>query len=201
MSQQINLYQPMFRKSRVVFSAATIALVALGLLALLLLWAGLTSQRVASLESELQSRRDNEQVLAARVTELSRTIGERTPSAALAEEVERMEARLDALERSRDQVRNRIPDQAPTLVAPMRSLAIHHPDGLWLTGIELAANGTHLVLRGRALDAELLPDYLQRLQDDPVHANRTFNQFSVRRSSDEWPGVEFMVSTQSGESP
>jgi hypothetical protein len=52
---------------------------------------------------------------------------------------------------------------------------------LWLTGIQIEGAGNDLVLRGRAYEAARVPQYLQRLSEEPVLKGMSFQTFGVAR--------------------
>ena len=51
---------------------------------------------------------------------------------------------------------------------------------LWLTGFTVAADGRALELRGRMTDPRRLPDYLRRLNAEPLFKGREFAQLSLK---------------------
>jgi len=65
-----------------------------------------------------------------------------------------------------------------------RGLAKHPMDGLWLTDIQVSANGEEFTLRGQALEAILVPKFLQRLGMEPAFEGRTFGRVSFSRVDD-----------------
>jgi len=140
-NQQINLYQPMFRKQKVVFSARTTLGLAVGFLALLAIWWALLDQRVDSLETQLGQQQALERRLADRVARLESERAERQPDPVLVDEVERLRQRAASLRSSRELVRRRIPDAPVAVRERLAALGRQHPSGLWLTGIEIADNG------------------------------------------------------------
>lgn len=55
----------------------------------------------------------------------------------------------------------------------MMALSRQNLPGVWLTGFDLAAGGSELTLSGRALNPDLLPEYLQRLtREAPLQGRR-----------------------------
>lgn len=80
-------------------------------------------------------------------------------------------------------------------VAPLQALTDQHPaSGLWLNAIHLREGGRHMRLQGRSQDQELLPDYLQRLGQNPVFQGREFARFDVQRGEDQL--LHFDLSSQ-----
>jgi hypothetical protein len=64
--------------------------------------------------------------------------------------------------------------------AYLLALARHSRSGLWITGLQLGDDGSALDLQGRMTDARELPQYLARLNEEPLFRGRTFSQLSVR---------------------
>lgn len=199
MRQQVNLYQPIFRKQRIIFSAQTMLFSGLGFLVLLAAYAFLIDRRVTSLEAELERQNQAEQRAVSQIARIRETLPPQEPDAGLVEQVERLEERRDRLEQTAQLLRTRVPESRPRLRPRLEALARQHPDGLWLTGVELGANGNRLRLRGRALSARLVPSYLDGLSGEPVLEGLSFRQVQVHAATDNQPGVTFMVSTEPGD--
>jgi F0F1-type ATP synthase membrane subunit c/vacuolar-type H+-ATPase subunit K len=51
---------------------------------------------------------------------------------------------------------------------------------LWITGFAVAADGVALELQGRMTDPRVLPDYLRRLNAEPLFKGREFSQLSLK---------------------
>lgn len=196
MKQQVNLYQPIFRKQRIVFSAQTMLWVGLGFLLLLVAYAFLMERRVAHLEDQLQRQLQAEQQAVTRLARLRESLPPAQPSPELRDDVARLEQRRDNLRASVNMLRARIPETRTRLRPPMEALGRRHPDGLWLTGVEVAEGGRHLELRGRALSAELVPAYIEALAGEPATKGLSFQQIRISTAKTGEPGVEFMVSTE-----
>ncbi|MGK7297101.1 MAG: PilN domain-containing protein [Candidatus Wenzhouxiangella sp. M2_3B_020] len=202
MSQEINLYQPIFRREKTVFSASTMLILSLVFLAVFLLWGWATERRVDELAREVANREATEKRLTERIQSLQRTVESRQPDRELLERAEAAERKLRGLRASRAAVRQRIPERPLELSEPMRALGERHPDGLWLTAIELGDSGRRLTLEGRALEASLFPEYLERLQQSRQLEGVSLTDIAVRSSSgDDWPGVVFRVSSEPGDTP
>lgn len=198
MRQQVNLYQPIFRKQRIIFSAQTMLLCGLGFLVLLAAYSFLIDHRVTSLEAELERQNQAEQRAVSQIARIRETLPPQAPDAGLMAQVERLEQRRDRLEQTAQLLRTRVPERRPRLRPRLEALARQHPDGLWLTGVELGSNGDTLRLGGRALSARLVPSYLDGLSGEPVLEGLSFRQVQVHAATDDLPGVTFMVSTEPG---
>ncbi|MFC0168338.1 MSHA biogenesis protein MshI [Pseudoduganella danionis] len=60
-----------------------------------------------------------------------------------------------------------------------RALARRTSEGLWLTGVQILANGDSIGLQGRALKPGLLPPYLAGLSGEPVLRGKKFAQLDL----------------------
>ena len=66
------------------------------------------------------------------------------------------------------------------LVALARQSQNMGSHALWITDLSVAADGGGLDLQGRMTDPRVLPDYLNRLNDEPLFRGRAFAQVSLR---------------------
>lgn len=199
MSQQINLYQPIFRKEQIVFSAQTIAWLALGLIVVLVIWSLLVGQRISSLETELERQQQAEQRAVRQVAELQASMPSDQPDAALQARVEALRARREGLRESLAALAQRMPATDVDLLARLDALAVRIPEGLWLTGVLMADQGQTLSVDGHALEARLVPEWLNRLSRASEFSGMGFRRIRLSERADAKPGVHFSVSTRAEE--
>ena len=62
-----------------------------------------------------------------------------------------------------------------------RAFARQALEGLWLTQVDIASGGTQLGVRGHALQADLVPQYMQRLAKEPVMQGQSFSSLEINR--------------------
>ncbi len=172
MSQQINLYNPIFLKQKKIFSATTMAQALAAILVGALAFAGFAAYQVKKLEREAQRGEALAKAEEARLVRVGSEFAARKPSAALAEEVRRSERELKLREEIFALLSGGGLGETGGVSPYLRALARQNLNGLWLTGFELA--GKDMTLSGRALRAELLPEYLRRLGREPVMQGRQF---------------------------
>ena len=71
-------------------------------------------------------------------------------------------------------------------------LARNTLDGLWFMNVAVSAGGTEMMLRGQALQPELVPRLLQTLVHEPAFSGRSFRKVTFeRRDLEARPLVEF----------
>lgn len=182
MTQQINLFNPLFLKQRNIFSAAAMA-PALGLLLAGMLAMGwYARQNVGQLQAEADSGRD---LLAQREERLNKVKTEFAPrvrSADMDTELAEAEARIVALRKVAGVIERGELGNKRGYAEYFRALARQNVAGVWLTGVSISGAGNELGLQGRALDPALVPAYLGRLAHEPVMRGKTFGSLNITRA-------------------
>lgn len=181
MSQQINLYSPIFRKQTKIFSATTMVQ-GLGLIVLVV---ALFYYYVAAQGSLLELRvAESGQRLKSEIERVKLYGARESP----AERVKLLADRKKALEQT-------LASQSQVLEAfkagafgrsegysdTLRALARVSVDGVWLTRVGFAEGSGELSLSGRAMRAELVPTYIQRLRADKVLRAQPFALLEMTR--------------------
>lgn len=178
MSQQINLFNPIFLQQKKIFSARTMAQ-ALGLLALgcaliaSAAWYSVANLRRNAAETALQSAKNQARLVAA-----TSEFAPRKPSDTLTLEAGDAEAQLAALRRVAQLVQNGDLGNTTGYAEYFRALGRQHQDGLWLTAVTVGA-GAGMSLQGRALDAALVPAYIARLTRESVLQGKSFGNLEI----------------------
>jgi len=183
MYQQINLYQPIFRKQRQIFSAVTLAqALALVTVALLAIYAyGLV--RVHGVEGEVVQLEGRERAL---TTQLARI--DPASSQGRRNEVERELARLSAtlLDQQRliEVLRDRPLGNGTGFSGYLAALGRQRTPELWLTALAINGGTGAIELAGRSLRPELVPEYMQRLGSEATLAGQQFDRFEIERDEE-----------------
>jgi hypothetical protein len=197
--QQINLYQPIFRKQEKIFSAKTMlqgaALVALGMAAFFA-YAAWQTRNLDMQATQFERQRDD---ATRRVADLARAIPERSKSAALEQEVTRLRTEL----RRKQQVVARLDDRSSGNTrgysAHLEGLARQRLPQLWLTHIGLRRGGSVVELQGSTLHPEQVPQYLQRLSAESAFSGVEFRQFTLSQADKTPRQMDFVLLTEKAE--
>jgi len=173
MSQQINLFNPVFLRQKRYFSALAMvqafALIVLGVAAIY--GYELRQNRVlerASVESEKQlvARR-------AQLVGFSSQLSDPTASKALTADLEAAETRLQERRSLLEDVRTGVGGDVQGYSRYLAALARANISGVWLTGVEIGGKSADLVIKGRALEAALIPAYIRALnREEPFSGRR-----------------------------
>ena len=181
MSQQINLYSPIFRKQSKVFSANTMLQgVALIVIVVTVFYYVLSLQtsllEIRAAESSRQLKSELERLKAYGVSEApadrAKALGERRKT---------LEASLAAQKQAFDAFAAGGVGRSEGYAAMLRAFARVSMDGVWLTRIQVAEGSGELSIFGKATRAELVPAYLERLRSEPALREQTFNRLEVTR--------------------
>lgn len=181
MNQQINLYQPIFREERKLFSLKTAAIalimVASGLAAI---WA-VGAHNVSRLDGDIKLL---QQQLVAQ-ERMARSAGimlgaQGNPSDVQAQ-VQTLSARLAERTRALDLLRNGAAGEPRGFAPRLLAFARQHTDGVWLDHLYLGGQGIGISLQGRSIDADLVPKYLQSLNAEPELVGTRFDEVILDR--------------------
>jgi hypothetical protein len=179
MSQQINLFNPVFLKQKKMFSAVKM----LDALALLLVgvFAFYAYASIESLNLDRQSVETARQFDQAklRLAQTSARYAPKKTDAALEAEVNALQAQLNARKAAFISIGIGAPAQDASYAEYMRALARQSQVGLWLTGFKVAKGGAELEISGRALQPEQVPSYIRRLNREHALQGRAFESLTM----------------------
>ncbi len=181
MSQQINLINPALIKQKDFLTSAIIGFTYLALVAVLLGWyvisanqvASLTKQRDQAAQQLLQVQTGLTQATAARVP--------REPSKTLLSELVQLEGKHKVQTQILETINQSQSTANRGLAAYMRGFARQTIDGLWLTGFTIDSNSGAMTIHGRSLRADILPQYISRLGNEPVFAGQSFGGLHMQQ--------------------
>lgn len=183
MSQQINLFNPVFLKQKKVFSSVAMAQ-ALGVLLVgALAMVAFGRQHVAALEKEAATLKVQLAQKEARRALVNAEFAPRTPSAAMAAQIVEAEARLRALGTVSDVLGRGELGRAVGYSEYFRALARQGMDGVWLTGVSVDNGGADIGIRGRALQGTMVPGYIGRLTREPVMQGKSFSSLQIAQGT------------------
>ncbi|TWI69441.1 hypothetical protein IP91_00509 [Pseudoduganella lurida] len=181
MSQQINLFNPRFRKEKRYLTAPYLAFMLLGALFGSVAFAVAAHGRAAAAQEQADELKAQVQEAETRKQATVAGLVPRTKDVTVDQQLAAAEQEGHALRGVADIIgRNRVGD--PRGYADyFEALARSRVAGLWLTGVQIAGGQGDIGLRGRALRAELLPGYLNGLAREPVLQGKAFGQVEIAR--------------------
>lgn len=195
MSQQINLYQPIFRRERKVFSAATIAHVGIVMALGLAVIYGYARWQMHALEREVALLETQQAQAKAQLEQLSKEVAAQGDDGALKAQLAAQQAELASRRELLRWLGEREQGRQGGFAEHLTGLARQHRSGeLWLDGIRLADGGRRVTLEGGSHDAGAVVRYLRRLGGEPAFAGLEFDSVTLERGKDPASGLRFRAS-------
>ena len=179
MSQQINLFNPVFLQQKKIFSARTMA----G--ALLVLFAGVAALnmygnlRLQGLQKQADAGAAQLAQKQARLASVAAEFAPRQKNPAVDAELQDAERQLAALREVSGVLERGELGNTQGYAEYFRALARQHVDGLWLTGVSITGAGVDIGVHGRALDPQRVPGYLNRLTAEPIMRGKAFGSLQI----------------------
>lgn len=196
MNQQINLYQPMFRKRRRVLSARAI-LYSVGLTAVgLLSFYGFGEWQTRRLAWQVESLVQQRDVARERLVGLESRLPPRTKSRLLETELARLDRRVKEQSSVIQVLEGDDTGFTRGFSGFLEGFARRRVDGLWLTGFEISDGGHALNIDGQALDAALVPVFVQELSGEPAFGGLSFGDLRVERPVETGSAYAFSLRTR-----
>ena len=165
MSRQINLYSPAFRREAKTFSAAWTVAAVVAIAAGMAAYYAWDTQQLRGLSARRNEVEGQLKQLRDQLVALGQA-GPRTKNKALEDQV----ARAENVLKSRQELFGRLQSgeigNRDGYAKFLAALARQRMDGVWLTSIEISGPGNDFALYGRAIRADLLPEFIKRLRNE-----------------------------------
>jgi hypothetical protein len=178
-SQQINLFNPVFLKQRKVFTSLAMAQALGVLLAGIAALAWYSERSVAQLQAQAdQSTRQLER----RQASLQAATVEMKPKARSPEleaQLLQHELELQALRDASEVLARGAIGNTRGYAGYFQAFARQDSPGLWLTGVSIEGAGAAISINGRATDAALVPSYIGKLSRETVLKGKTFASLEI----------------------
>lgn len=172
MSQQINLANPQLLKKRYVFGLREMMMGAGVALAGALIWAGYLHYQASGLEAQAVQLEAEQAAAQAELDEMTAR-AQRVVSPQLLSKIKETQLQVAQRETLLDALGGTIEQTAVGFSPRLRALAFATIDGVWLNGFSLSAGGVQL--KGAALNASLLTDYIEQLGKQAPFAGMKFS--------------------------
>jgi hypothetical protein len=180
MSQQINLFNPIFLKQKKYFSAVAMVQ-ALGLLvAGSVLVAVYASYLVASVSKEAAVTTAQLGAAQAQLAKVKMEFAPRQKNQGLEVQIQKAEAETQSLRQVFDILQKGEIGNTKGYSGYLRAFSRQIIDGVWLTGLSIVGAGNEIGLHGRALQPELVPAYMNRLKREPVMQGKSFGTLEMQ---------------------
>ena len=179
MTQQINLFNPIFRKQKKYFSSMTMVQ---ALAIICVACASLAADAAYRMRALTQQAAAGEALLAARqqrLTEVKVQFAPRQKSATLGAEIVAAQQELAMLQNAAATVQRGGFGDSLGFSPYFRAFARQSIAGLWLTDVRVTSGGAAIGIQGNALQAPLVPEYMGRLAREPVMKGKSFETLAI----------------------
>ena len=181
MSQQINLYQPIFRKEEKKFSTVamlqSIGLVTIGVVALY----AFTWWQNEALKSELKRVEQNHVMASKRLADANQKFGLGKGPSELDKEITSLETEIVAKQQIQEILKRGVFSNTTGFSDYFASFARQRIPGVWLTGFDITGAAEQMILAGRTTNPELVPRYMQKLSVEKNLSGIEFRTFQMNR--------------------
>lgn len=179
MAQQINLFSPLFLKKKRYFSALTMAQALAAVLVGSAAIYAFELRQNATLEAALAANEKQVATQREQMVKLAKDFSALGASRTLADDLARGEERLQQRQALLADLRTGVGANAEGFAQYLQALARQALPGVWLTDIQIGGQRGALLIRGRALDSQLVPAYIARLNKEPAFAGKPIGELQV----------------------
>ena len=191
MVQQVNLYQSIFYKQKIRFSAQQVSQLGLVLLLLLLVTGGLSFWQKTMLQSEWDEIKTKQAKSQQQLQQLQTQMAARRPDAVLLKQINVITQDISTKRQVMAVLSGKTFGNTKGFVEHFSGLARQRIEGMWLTNVSILNGGTQLGMKGNSMKPEYVPQYLQRLTEEPAFSGTEFKTFLLSRSEQQPQWINF----------
>lgn len=205
MPQQINLFNGAFldRRGRLTLKTALLGWLAVALLSVA--FAGYAAMRTRHLTQQERDLASKVTAAQAEMQRLAAQVGGRKQDPQIVAEIARLQSDIKGRDEVMAVLKGGALGDTRGFSEHLRAFARQSFEGVWLTGLHIAASGQDVALEGRALRAEQVPGYLRRLNSESVMQGHPFSELLMQvpfpdpgdKNGGRPPYIEFRLATKS----
>lgn len=180
--QQVNLYVPELRPNREMVTAARLVQTVVAVLLVMVLISSWNYWQRSVLRAELAVAQTELAAQTQRTEQIERDAAGRSSNQALLRDIESRETRLAQSRELLEFLRTTTLGNSTGYSEYVKDLSRASFDGIWLTEFRIFGGSDSVVLRGRALQTAMVPDYVGRLSGSQSSLQgRLFNRLQSNR--------------------
>jgi len=185
MSQQINLFNPVFLKRKHYFSALTMVQALAAVLVGSLAMYAFEVRQNRTLDGVLAETDKRVATQREQAVRFGKEFSDKGASKALAEDLARLEERLQRRQELLGEIKTGVGGDTEGYSRYLGALARQRTPGVWLTGVEIGAKQAgDVVIRGRALESNLVPAYIRALNRETPFAGKAVGELRLNAKSE-----------------
>lgn len=180
MSQQINLFNPIFLQQEKQFSATTMAQ-GLGVISIAVLaFAGFSSWQAAQVQKDAAAASTALKATQEKLIQVVDKTKPVPPNKQIEEDIQIAETRLRGSQQILNFVQNGEFKSGQAYSSYLRAFARRTMPGVWLTGLVLGEGGNEIEIAGRAWSPVLVPAYIKSLKTETAFVGKSFGSMVLR---------------------
>lgn len=180
MSGQINLFNPIFLKTKKVFSAVALFQAFVLVLSGAILMLGYAGYQSRELNKNAEIVTAQLRVAEAQVAKLRAMAAPPGANLALENSLATLEADIKNRQKIATILQKSDFGNTKGYSAYMVAFARQIPNGLWLTGFNITGGGSEVALQGRSLKPELVPAYVSQLKLETIMQGKSFSALQMQ---------------------
>lgn len=196
--QQINLYQPVFRKQPVAFSFNMLLILLLVSILTMAGFYGLGEWQSSRLAERLSASQAQREQLETSVAQIAGQLPKPTVNKMLESELQQLVHKRKSGFALLNILRTRVAVNRDGFSGIFEGLARHSFPELWFTHVAITEAGNSLTLKGRSLKPEWVPRLLKNLHQEPAFSERSFQVVELVRQDEFSPVLDFNLTTVGG---
>lgn len=195
--QQINLYQPLFRKQHVAFSFQVMLIIlGVAIFSMGSLY-GLSKWQTAQLKQQYTALQTQNESLEHNVASMAERMPAPQVNKLLESELKQLVEKRKTGFALLNTLQMRIAANKEGFSGYFDGLARQTMADLWFTQIAISDAGAYLSLKGKTLQPEGVPQLLKKLEDAPAFSGKNFQVVELLRPEDSADSIEFTLITAS----
>lgn len=195
MSQEFNLLGAPPRASHRRPTAIQVALAAGATLAVALAASAWLGARADGIQGRIQAANTAIEDLMLNLQERSQFLAQRNADPALVAKLQQLERESADKGKVLDLLAGKTLGNTAGFSSHLAALGRRYPDGLWLRQVTISDGGREMAIRGRALDAALVPRFIAALQQEPAFRGTSFQRFVLENPPGGSGTVSFTLAT------
>jgi len=193
--QQINLYQPVFRKQPVSFSFNMLLILMLVSVLTMAGLYGLGGWQSAQLAKQLSASQAQRDKLEENVAQIAAQLPKPAVNKMLESELQQLTNKRKSGFALLNALKTRVAANRDGFSGIFEGLARHSFPELWFTHVAITGAGNSLTLKGKSLKPEWVPLLLKNLYQEPAFSGRSFQIVELVRQDEFSPALDFNLMT------
>jgi hypothetical protein len=193
--QQVNLFQPLFRKERKLFSFVVSVQIAVVFILSLLVVYMLGLRSVDQTKSDLEVTKKQNAIHLGQLSSLTQTIKDRDGGVNVNDRISLLQKELEAERYMLKVLGQRYTEHRQGFSGYLEGFARRSIQGMWITAFEMKNGGQSVQISGGTVSPEIIPDFLNGLSGEASLAGTTFEVLTMDRKAPNGSWIEYTLSS------